>query len=163
MADSLLMSAGGSLLGLGVAFSAVDALRGLAPENTIRNVAIPMDANVLLFTLAVGVVAAVLFGVAPAWQIGRVSNFESLKEGGRSNTAAAGRQRLRSALVVAEVGLALVLLVGAGLFLRSLARMQEVSPGFDSRGVITAAVSLSPQPIRIRPGKCLFMNRSRGA
>jgi len=144
MADSLLMSAGGSLLGLGLAFSAVDALRGLAPENTIRNVAVPMDSNVLLFTLAVGVVAAVLFGVAPAWQIARVSSFESLKEGGRSNTAAAGRQRLRSALVVAEVGLALVLLLGAGLFLRSLARMQEVSPGFDSRGVMTAAVSLSP-------------------
>ena len=144
MADSLLMSAGGSILGLGLAFSTVDALRGLAPDNTIRNVAIPVDANVLLFTLAAGLVAALLFGVAPAWQVARVSNFEFLKEGGRSNTAGRGRQRLRSALVVAEVGLALVLLVGAGLFLRSLARMQEVSPGFDSHGVMTAAVSLSP-------------------
>jgi predicted permease len=144
MADSLLMATGGSLLGLGLAFSAVNALRGLAPENTIRNVAIPMDIYVLLFTAAVGVVAAVLFGVTPAWQISRVGDFEFLKEGGRSNTASRGRQRLRSALVVAEVGLALVLLLGAGLFLRSLAHLQEVSPGFDARGVMTAAVSLSP-------------------
>ncbi len=144
MADSLLMATGGSLLGLGLAFSAVNALRGLAPDNTIRNVTIPMDGYVLLFTAVVGVVAAVLFGVAPAWQISRAGDFEFLKEGGRSNTASRGRQRLRSALVVAEVGLALVLLLGAGLFLRSLAHLQEVSPGFDAQGVMTAAVSLSP-------------------
>lgn len=144
MADSLLMATGGSLLGLGLAFSAVNALRGLAPDNTIRNIAIPMDGYVLLFTAVVGVVAAVLFGAAPALQISRVGDFEFLKEGGRSNTASRGRQRLRSALVVAEVGLALVLLLGAGLFLRSLAHLQEVSPGFDARGVMTAAVSLSP-------------------
>jgi putative ABC transport system permease protein len=143
MADSLLMSGAGCALGLGLAFLAVDALRGLAPENTIRNVAIPLDLNVLVFTLVVGVLAAVLFGVAPAWQISRVGDFEFLKEGGRSNTAGRGRQRLRSVLVAAEVGLALVLLVGAGLFLRSLAHLQEVSPGFDARGVMTAAVSLS--------------------
>ena len=144
MADSLLMSAGGSLLGLGLAFSAVNALRGLAPDNTIRDVAIPMDANVLLFTLAAGVAAALLFGVAPAWQIARVSDSEFLKEGGRSNTAGRNRQRLRSALVVAEVGLALVLLVGAGLFLRSLQHVQQVNPGFEPRGLMSAQVSLSP-------------------
>ncbi|HSB75410.1 MAG TPA: ABC transporter permease, partial [Terriglobales bacterium] len=144
MADSLLMSAAGSVVGLGLAFSAVDALRRLAPDNSIRNAAIPMDGYVLLFTLGVAVLAAILFGVAPAWQLARGTNFEFLKEGGRSNSAGRSRQRLRSALVVAEVGLALVLLVGAGLFLRSLARMQEVSPGFDARGLMTAAVSLSP-------------------
>jgi predicted permease len=144
LADSLLMSAGGSLLGLGLAFSAVDALRGLAPDSTIRSIAIPMDIYVLLFTLGLAVVAAVLFGVAPAWHIARAGDFEFLKEGGRSNTAGRGRQRLRSALVVAEVGLALVLLVGAGLLLRSLARLQDINPGFDSHGVMTAAVSLSP-------------------
>ncbi|HEV2114802.1 MAG TPA: ABC transporter permease, partial [Terriglobales bacterium] len=144
MVDSLLMSAAGCMLGLGLAFSAVDALRGLAPENTIRSIAIPMDESVLLFTLVVGVLAATLFGVAPAWQIARVSDFESLKEGGRSNSAGRGRQRLRSALVVGEVGLALVLLVGAGLFLRSLQHLQEVNPGFEPRGVMSAQVSLSP-------------------
>jgi predicted permease len=152
MADSLLMSAGGSLLGLGLAFSAVDALRGLAPDNTIRNTPIPMDTNVLLFTLVLGVIAAILFGVVPAWHVSHVGHFEFLKEGGRSNTVGRGRQRLRSVLVVAEVGLALTLLVGAGLFLRSLAHLQEVSPGFDTHGVMTAAVSLSPTAYK-DPGK----------
>ena len=144
LAESLLMAAAGSALGLGLAFSAVNALRALAPDNTIRNTAIPVDMYVLLFTLAVGAIAAVLFAVAPAWQLSRAADFEFLKEGGRSNSAGRRRQRLRSALVVAEVGLALVLLMGAGLFLRSLAHLQEVSPGFDAHGVMTAAVSLSP-------------------
>ena len=144
LAESLLMAAGGSLLGLGLAFSAVNALRGLAPDNTIRNTVIPMDGNVLLFTLLVGGVAAILFGVAPAWQLSRDAGFEYLKESGRSNTASQVRQRLRSALVVAEVGLALVLLVGAGLFLMSLQHLQQVNPGFEPRGLMTAQVSLSP-------------------
>ena len=144
MADSLLMSAGGSVLGLGLAFGAVNALRGLAPDSTIRNAAIPMDANVLLFTLGVAVLAAILFGVAPAWQLSRAAHFEFLQEGGRSNSGGRRRQRLRSALVVSEVGLALVLLVGAGLFLRSLQRMQEVNPGFEPLGLMSAQVSLSP-------------------
>ncbi|HLX73184.1 MAG TPA: ABC transporter permease [Terriglobales bacterium] len=144
MADSLLMSAGGSVLGLGLAFGAVNALRGLAPDSTIRNAAIPMDVNVLLFTLGVAVLAAILFGVAPAWQLSRAADFEFLQEGGRSNSGGRRRQRLRSALVVSEVGLALVLLVGAGLFLRSLQRMQEVNPGFEPLGLMSAQVSLSP-------------------
>ena len=144
LADSLLMAAGGSVLGLGLAFSGVNALRGLAPDNTIRSAAIPMDAYVLLFTLAVGVLAAILFAVAPAWQLSRAADFEFLKEGGRSNSAGRGRQRLRSALVVAEVGLAMVLLVGAGLFLRSLQHLQAVNPGFEPRGLMSAQVSLSP-------------------
>lgn len=144
LADSLLMSAGGSALGLGLAFSAVNALRALAPDNTIRNAAIPMDIYVLLFTLAVGGLAALLFAVAPAWQLSRAADFEFLKEGGRSNSAGRRRQRLRSVLVAAEVGLALVLLVGAGLFLRSLQHLQEVDPGFEPRGLMSAQVSLSP-------------------
>ncbi|HEU5335863.1 MAG TPA: ABC transporter permease, partial [Terriglobales bacterium] len=144
LAESLLMAAAGSALGLGLAFSAVNALRAMAPDNTIRSTAIPVDIYVLLFTLALGGLAAVLFAVAPAWQLSRAADFEFLKEGGRSNSAGRRRQRLRSALVVAEVGLALVLLMGAGLFLRSLAHLQEVSPGFDPQGVMTAAVSLSP-------------------
>ncbi|HLK33227.1 MAG TPA: FtsX-like permease family protein, partial [Terriglobales bacterium] len=139
-----LMSSAGGILGLGFAYSAVNALRGLAPSNTIRNIAIPVDGYVLLFTAGVVLVAAVLFGIAPAWQMSRAGDFEALKEGGRSNIGGRGRQRLRSVLVAGEVGLALVLLVGAGLFLRSLAHMQEVNPGFDAHGVMTAEVSLSP-------------------
>jgi predicted permease len=144
MADSLLMSAAGAILGLGFAFSAVGALRGLAPDNTIRNINIPLDGYVLLFTAAVAILAAVIFGIAPAWQMSQAGDFEALKEGGRSNLGGRARQRLRSALVAGEVALALVLLVGAGLFLRSLQRLQEVNPGFEPRGLMSAQISLSP-------------------
>ena len=82
--------------------------------------------------------------MAPAWQISRLDRYELLKEGARANTGGLGRQQLRAALVVGEVALALVLLVGAGLFLRSLAALEDVNPGFQPNGVITASVSLPP-------------------
>ncbi len=107
-------------------------------------VGVRIDATVLVFTALAAVVAGILFGVAPAWQISRLDRYELLKEGGRANTGGLGRQHLRAALVVAEVALALVLLVGAGLFLRSLAALQDVNPGFQPNGVITAGVSLPP-------------------
>jgi predicted permease len=97
---------------------------------------------VLLFTAVVATVAGVLFGVAPAWQVGRFDPYGVLKSAGRSATAGRARRRLRSALVVGEAALALVLLVGAGLFLRSFVRLQEVNPGFEPSGVMTAEVSL---------------------
>jgi len=103
-----------------------------------------LDSPVLAFTAIAAVAAGILFAVAPAWQISRLDRYALLKEGGRANTAGVGRQHLRSALVVAEVALALVLLVGAGLFLRSLAALEDVNPGFQPNGVITAGLSLPP-------------------
>jgi len=79
-----------------------------------------------------------------AWQISRLDRYDALKEGGRAGTAGLGRQHLRATLVVSEVALAFLLLVGAGLFLRSLASLQEVSPGFQAERVITANVALPP-------------------
>jgi putative ABC transport system permease protein len=125
-----------------VAFAGVRGLLAMAPEGLPVAVSVRMDAPVLAFAALAAVGAAVLFGIAPAWQISRLNRYELLKEGGRSNSAGRGRQRMRSSLVVAEVALALVLLVGAGLFLRSLAALEEVNPGFDAAGVITAGVSL---------------------
>jgi predicted permease len=101
-----------------------------------------MDGPVLVFTTLAAFAAGILFGVAPAWQISRHDRYELLKEGGRANTGGVARQHLRTVLVVAEAALALVLLVGAGLSLRSLAALEEVHPGFETKGVITAAVSL---------------------
>ena len=142
LCESLVLAAGGAVAGLGVAFAGVRGLLAMAPEGLPVAVSVRMDAPVLAFAALAAVGAAVLFGIAPAWQISRLNRYELLKEGGRSNSAGRGRQRMRSSLVVAEVALALVLLVGAGLFLRSLAALEEVNPGFDAAGVITAGVSL---------------------
>ena len=90
---------------------------------------------------SVTLVSAVLFSMAPAWQATRVNCSDALKEGGRSGTGAR-RQNLRSVLVVSEMALAVVLLVGAGLFLRALSRLERVSTGFQPEGVLTAKLTL---------------------
>ena len=141
-AESLVLACGGAVVGLGVAFAGLKGLLALAPEGLPVAVSVRMDATVLAFTALAAIAAGILFGVAPAWQISRLDRYELLKEGGRANTGSLGRQHLRAALVVAEVALALVLLVGAGLFLRSLAALEDVNPGFQPHGVITAGLSL---------------------
>ena len=101
-----------------------------------------LDGRVLLFTVGVAIVSGILFGLAPAWQIARFSPYEILKASGQAVTASHGRQTLRAALVVGEAALAVVLLAGAGLFLRTLERLQDVKPGFQPQGVMTATLSL---------------------
>jgi predicted permease len=142
LAESALLSAAGGVLGLGVGKVGVALLRLIAPERQTAGLVIPMDARVLAFAAAAAILSGLLFGLAPAWQLARSGHFEMLKEGGRSGTAGRARQRLRSVLVMAEFALSLVLLVGAGLFLRSLARLEEVRTGFDPHGLMTGVVQL---------------------
>ena len=144
LAESLVLAAGGAAIGLGLAFAGVRGLLALAPAGLPVAVSVRMDATVLAFTALAAMAAGVVFGVAPAWHISRLNRYELLKEGGRANTAGLRKQHLRSSLVVAEVALALVLLVGAGLFLRSLAALENVNPGFRADGAITAGLSLPP-------------------
>jgi predicted permease len=140
--ESLLLAFAGALLGLGICDSSIRMLLSLAPEKLAAGLIVSVDSHVLLFTALVSVCAGLLFGIAPALQTIRARDYDSLKEGGRSGTWGRGRQRARAVLVVGEVALALVLLVGAGLFLRSLSRLQEVGTGFDPSGVMTATISL---------------------
>jgi predicted permease len=142
LTESLVLSCAGALLGLVFGYAGIRALLLLVPENAAVALDVRMDSTVLIFTSLVAIASGILFGIAPAWQVSQVATFTTLKEGGRSGTAGLNRQRLRSGLVVGEVALALVLLVGAGLFLRSLAYLQEVNPGFEPTGVITGAVTL---------------------
>jgi len=142
LTESLVLALGGAVAGLGVAFAGLKGLLALAPEGLPVAVGVRMDTTVLAFAALAAIVAGILFGVAPAWQISRLDRYQLLKEGGRANTGGLGRQQLRAALVVAEVALALVLLVGAGLFLRSLAALEDVNPGFQPNGVITAGLTL---------------------
>ncbi len=142
LAESALLSVTGGLVGLAMAKPAIALLRLIAPERQATGISVQIDLRVLAFALAATLLSGLLFGLAPAWQLSRAGHFEILKEGGRSGTASRARQRLRSVLVVAEYALALALLVGAGLFLRSLARLSDVSTGFDPHGIMTGVVQL---------------------
>ncbi len=142
MAESVVVAAGGALFGLVIAVAGTKLLLLTAPEEAIVGLGARVDLPVLLFTLVAAAVSALLSAAAPAWQAWRIAPFDQIKAGGRSATSGRGRQRFRAALVVGETALALVLLVAAGLLLRSFARLNEVSPGFDARGVMTARLSL---------------------
>ena len=141
LTESVLLSLVGGGVGLLLALWSVDVLRGMAAGNLPPTADISLDASVLLFTLAVSLVTGLVFGLAPALQASRTDLNTSLKEGGRSQTGGAGGQRLRSALVVAEVALSLLLLVGAGLLLKSFVRLREARLGFEPRGLLTMQVS----------------------
>ncbi|HEX3743167.1 MAG TPA: ABC transporter permease [Bryobacteraceae bacterium] len=140
--ESMALAAGGAVAGVGVALAGVRGLLALAPQGLPIAVSVRLDGPMLAFAVLVAAVAGLIFGVGPAWQVSRMNQFELLKEGGRANSAGRGRQQLRSSLVVAEVALALVLLVGAGLFLRSLAAIEDVNPGFEPGGVMAGGLSL---------------------
>ncbi|HEY2013966.1 MAG TPA: ABC transporter permease, partial [Bryobacteraceae bacterium] len=142
LAESLILATAGSVTGLALAYAGMRVLLLLAPENAAIGIAATIDLNVLLFTVGATIASALLFGLVPAWQIARLDTYEVLKGTGRSGMSGRGRQRLRSALVICETALALMLLVGAGLFIRSLARIEDVRPGFEPRGVMTAGLSL---------------------
>ena len=142
MAEALVLISGGVLVGLVLAYTGVQLLVQFAPEGVAPGVAINLDRYVLLFTLAVGVLAGILFGIAPAWQVSSIHRYEALKEGNRTGGSGRHSGFVRSVLVAGELALALVLLVCAGLFIKTLSRMQQVNTGFEPRGVITATLAL---------------------
>jgi putative ABC transport system permease protein len=142
LTESLLLSAFGGVLGLLLAWWGVDLLAASIPADVPRASEINLDGRVLLFTLTVSALTGIIFGFAPALQASKTNLSESLKEGGRTATGGIRRARLRSLLVVSEVALSLVLLVGAGLLIKSFLTLREVKPGFQADGVLTAIVSL---------------------
>ena len=159
LSESLLLAAAGGATALVFAAAAVRLLLRLAP-GAVVGLNAGLDPYVLAFCAGAAMVSGVLFGMAPAWQISRFDLQGSLKTEGRSNTSDSGKQRLRSLLVVGETALALTLLVAAGLFLRSFVQLQNVSPGFDSRGVMTATYTLPPSAIRNGRGAGQFQSSS---
>ncbi|HEX6052977.1 MAG TPA: ABC transporter permease [Gemmatimonadaceae bacterium] len=143
--ESVLLAILGGVLGLGLAFALLGPTTSLFPEQLrTTGVTATVNGRVLLYTLGAAVLSGLLFGVAPALQGVRGGSREWLTgEGaaGRLTTSAGGR-RLRSAFVVAEIALSLMLLVGAGILVRSFARLQAIDPGFDTRNVLTMRISL---------------------
>jgi putative ABC transport system permease protein len=145
LTESLLLALIGGVLGMLVALWSVDFLVALSPVTFPSFIKLTLDARVLGFSLLVSVLTGVLFGLAPALQAARPALNEVLKDGGRGTSGGLGRSRLLSSLVVSEIALALVLLVGAGLMIRSLQRLQAVDPGFDSDHLMTMRFSLPAQ------------------
>ncbi|MCA1817261.1 MAG: ABC transporter permease [Acidobacteria bacterium] len=144
LTESLLLSLVGGGLGLLLATWGVDLLMGTLstnlPNNLVGNVR--LDSRVLLFTLAASLLTGLLFGLAPAIQISKTNLNESLKEGGRSGSEGGARHRVRSFLVVAEITISLVLLVGAGLLVKSFINLRQADIGFDPARVLTMRVAL---------------------
>ena len=144
LTESLVLSLGGGMVGVMLAALGTRMLVSLAPADLPRLDAVRVDGTVLAFALAITLVSGALFGLAPALQGSLAALHERLRAGGRGGASRLSRTRIRRALVVTEVALALMLLAGAGLLLRSFDRLRDVSPGFRAAGVSTFSVSLSP-------------------
>jgi predicted permease len=133
----------GTVLGFVAAFGILRVLLSLARVELSTELFVQVDAYVLAFTACTGIICAAVFGLMPAWHISRLGEQHvQLKQGGRSDTEGQQRQTLRAGLVAGQIALALVLLVGAGLLLKTLANLRNVNAGFEPRAVMTASVAL---------------------
>jgi putative ABC transport system permease protein len=151
LTESLLLALIGGALGVIVAYWLVDLLKRVAPDGTPRMEEIAINSRVLLFGLGVSVLTGLLCGLAPALQAAKPDLNRTLRESGAGNKSGTGRGHVRSALVIAEMALALTLLVGAGLLLRSFVKLQNVDPGFTPANVLTARLGLPPNAYPDRP------------
>ena len=142
LTESVLLSGIGGALGVALAWAGVRVLLSLRPSNLPRLVDIHLDPTVLVFALLLSVVTGVAFGVIPALQAARGDLVGSIRDGGRGATAGVLRLKMRSTLMVTEIALALVLLVSAGLLLRSVRNLTHVDIGADPRNVVVGSVTL---------------------
>jgi predicted permease len=149
LAESIALGLAGGVLGLGVAWAALRVLIANAPSGLPRVREIGLDPVVVLFALAVSLVAGILFGLIPVYKYAGPRIGTSLREGGRNASAGRERHRARAVLVVAQVALAMVLLVGAGLMIRTFQAMSKVDPGFRNPSqVLTMTISLPESQVK---------------
>jgi putative ABC transport system permease protein len=140
LTESVVLAVIGGIVGLLLALWGTDLLLALAPQDLPRVKDVALDGRVIAFTLSVTLLTGIVFGLVPALQASRPNLNETLKEGGRGSTG--GHHRVRGSLVITEVALALVLLVGAGLLIRSFYRLQQVNPGFNTTNALAVNLSL---------------------
>jgi putative ABC transport system permease protein len=148
LTESLLVASAGGIVGILCAVWAVSLLVRFAPANLPRVDQIKLDGFALAWTAAVSLLSAIGFGLAPAWQGSRLNLIAALRDGGRSTTESASRRRGRSLLVVAELSLAMVLVTGAGLLVKSLWRMRQVDLGINTERVLSMSFTLRGQRYR---------------
>jgi len=142
LTESLILAALGGVLGLAVAYGGVRTILALSPDALPRVEEITVDGRVLAFTALIAMVTGILFGLVPALRSAGSPVGDSLKEGSRVATLGRSARRLHGALVVTEFALALVVLTGAGLLIRTLSQLQSVNPGFNSSHLVTALLTL---------------------
>ncbi len=159
LTESVLLSLLGGALGLALALWNFNAIVAALPAHMPRAAEIQIDRQVLVFTFAVAVMTAVIFGLVPALQASSLNLNEALKESGGKGTGGFVRHRVRSLLVVTEVALALVLLVGAGLLIKSFHRMQQVNAGFNPENVLSVPVVIPQSRYPDGNARAAFINR----
>jgi putative ABC transport system permease protein len=142
LTESVLLALAGAAGGVVLSICGLELLKQIGARTIPRLAEVNVDLAVLIVTAVVAIGTGILFGLIPAFASAKPELTEALKEGGRSSTTGARRNQLRNSLVVAEIALALVLLVGAGLLLKSYARVQDIDPGFDRRNILTAEMDL---------------------
>ena len=155
LTESILLAVTGGASGLLLAAWGTKAAIRILPEALPRSGQVGLDARVLIFTMAISILAGILFGLAPALKTSQSNLQETLKEGGRGSSGA--RHRLQGVFVVVEMAMALVLLVGAGLMIRSMAQLWDVNPGFNPHNLLTFGVAYPPEiasapPEQVRNG-----------
>ena len=157
--ESCLIAVLAAGIGIAISFAAVRLLVALGPESVPRLGELSIDVTVLAFALGVALTTMIVFGLAPAIQAARQDPQDALRADSRGSTSGTGSRRIRAALTVAEVALSVALLIGAGLLIRSFARLQQVSPGFNTSGVMTARVGLPNTTYAGGPPKRAFFER----
>jgi putative ABC transport system permease protein len=143
LAESILLALVGGALGTALAWAAVRLLARFGPDNIPRLAQATVDPRLLLFALSVSTAAGILFGLAPAVQASQTNGNAALSEGGRGGTAGRAGRRMRHGLVVFEMALAVIVLIGAGLLMRSFARLRVADPGFQPSGLLTFRLPLA--------------------
>jgi putative ABC transport system permease protein len=145
LTESLILACFGGVMGVGLALGGIRGMARLIPGDMLSGATVNLNGAVLLFVAGVVALAAFIFGLAPALHSTKPDVQSELKEGGRSSGGGVAQNRLRGALAVAEISLALVLLIGAGLMMKSLYRLLEVDPGFRPERVLTMGMDLRAQ------------------
>jgi putative ABC transport system permease protein len=160
LTESVMLSAIGGFLGLVLAWWGTRALIAIAPPSLASLKGVSVSLPVLGFTLGVSLLTGILFGLVPALEASRFNLQSSLKEGGKNVGGSSAGYRLRNVFVVTQVALALVLLIGAGLLIKSLNKLQSVDPGFNPKGLLTMRVSLPMRKYDNDTKTVDFFNRS---
>ncbi len=142
--ESLVLAGLGGVLGVGLAWAGTPVLLGAAPPQLPRLDQVGMDTTVLAFGVGVSLLSALLFGIAPVLRYNIPDLLGALRYAGRGTTGGRERHRLRNGLVVGQTALAMVLLVGAGLLVKSFLEIRRIDPGFDTEGILTFRLSLPP-------------------
>ena len=157
--ESCLIAVLAAGIGVAISFAAVRLLVALGPGSVPRLDELSIDGTVLAFALGVALTTMIVFGLAPAIQAARQDPQDALRADSRGSTSRTGSRRMRAALTVAEVALSVALLIGAGLLIRSFARLQQVTPGFNTSGLMTARVGLPNTSYPGGPPKRAFFER----